>query len=93
MRPKEPLTLLRKRIENTLKIIGIRGENRKYSPHITLARLKNCPIRHLQQFLVTNSFLESPEFYVNGFSLYSSRLTTKGAIHSLLERYDFMVSH
>ena len=89
VKPKEPLILFRNRIENTLKTIGIPGENRKYSPHITLARLKNCPIQHLQQFLVANSFLESPEFSVNGFSLYSSTLTPKGAIHTLLQRYDF----
>ncbi|WP_457576147.1 RNA 2',3'-cyclic phosphodiesterase [Desulfomarina sp.] len=89
VKPKEPLTLLRNRMERTLKKIGVPEENRKYSPHITLARLKNCPIQRLQQFLAANSFLESPEFSVNGFSLYSSRLTPKGAIHTLLQRYDF----
>jgi len=93
VKPKEPVAILRNQIESTLKKIGIPGEKRKFSPHITLARLKNCPIHRLQQFLVANSFLESPEFCVNGFSLYSSRLTTKGAIHTLLQRYEFPVTH
>lgn len=87
------LTVLRNRIETALENIGIPRENRKYSPHITLARLKNTPIQRLSRFLTENSFLESPDFTVNGFALYSSRLTPKGAIHTLLQQYRFPITN
>jgi 2'-5' RNA ligase len=89
VKPKEQLTVLRNRIETTLERIGIPRENRKFSPHITLARLKNTPIKRVSQFLTDNSFLASPDFTVNSFALYSSRLTAKGPLHIQLRQYRF----
>jgi 2'-5' RNA ligase len=52
-----------------------------------LARLKNCPIHQLQQFLAGNAFLQSSEFPVENFHLYSSQLTSKGALHTIESSY------
>ncbi len=78
---------LRREIDQKLALQGIAKEKRKYRPHITLARLKNCPIKRLQHFLAGNSFLQTPNFTINSFSLYSSQLTPKGAIHTSLRTY------
>ncbi len=85
--PQEELCLLRNKIEKTLFTRSIPKEKRKYSPHITLARLQNSPINRLHQFLAGNSLLQSPEFPVDRFGLYSSQLTPKGAIHTVLRTY------
>ncbi len=87
MENKDNLFDLRKQIEKTLFAAGIAKEKKKFSPHITLARLNNSPIKLLHNFLAGNALLESPWFEVNCFTLYSSQLTPKGAIHTVEERY------
>ncbi len=83
----ERTTALRNSIERSLAAIDIPRDKKKFTPHLTLARLKNCPIRHLQQFLAGNAFFQSSEFPVEGFHLYRSQLTPKGALHSLDSSY------
>jgi 2'-5' RNA ligase len=78
---------LRNSIERTLAAIDIPRERKKYIPHLTLARLRNCPIQHLQQFLAGNAFLQTPEFSVESFHLFSSKLTKKGALHTIISSY------
>ena len=80
-------TALRNSIERTLARINIPRDKKKYTPHLTLARLKNCPIHQLQQFLAGNAFMQSSEFSVEHFHLYSSQLTSKGALHTIESSY------
>ena len=85
--PVDRTIALRNSIERTLAAIGIPRDKRKFVPHLTLARLKNCPISFLQQVLAGNAFLQTPEFQVEHFHLYSSWLTKKGALHTLQSSY------
>lgn len=85
--PVKNTITLRNSIDRELAAINIPREKKKYTPHLTLARLKNCPIPHLQQFLAGNTFLQTPDFPVETFNLYSSRLTQKGALHTLEGSY------
>ncbi len=85
--PLDELIALRQVIEKKLAEIAIPREKQKYSPHLTLARLNNAPLRHLQQFLAGNALLQSPEFTVAAFTLYSSHLSSKGAMHTAIETY------
>jgi RNA 2',3'-cyclic 3'-phosphodiesterase len=78
---------LRNAIERTLAAIDIPREKKRYIPHLTLARLRNCPVRRLQEFLAGNAFFQSSEFPVEAFHLYSSKLTKKGALHTLESSY------
>ncbi len=80
--PGERIIPLRNSIERTLAVINIPRDKKKFTPHMTLARLKDCPIPRLQEFLAGNAFFHSPEFPVENFHLYSSKLTQKGALHS-----------
>jgi 2'-5' RNA ligase len=80
--PVERTIPLRNAIERSLAVINIPRDKKKFTPHLTLARLKNCPIHHLQEFLAGNAFFESSEFSVENFHLYSSKLTQKGALHT-----------
>ncbi len=88
MEKSEPLLALRKKIDGALAGCGITPEKRKFSPHITLARLKKTPINRVTQFLAGNALFSLPEFPVTRFYLYSSVLTPKGAVHTVEAEYE-----
>lgn len=75
------LITLQQQIETALAQIGISAEERGFSPHITLARLKEHASAAVAQFETKYCDLAYPPFQVNEFILYSSALTPKGAIH------------
>lgn len=83
----EKLTILRNRVEAAVLKIGLPPEQRKFSPHITLARLRDTPLKKITNFLSGNSLYESEPFQVSEFHLYSSLLTPKGAIHQIEDSY------
>lgn len=83
----ESLQLLRKKIDAALIKIRVGPENRKFSPHITLARLKNTPQHKIGNFLAGNNMFSQEPFQVKDFRLYSSVLTPKGAIHKVERIY------
>lgn len=83
----EELVQLRNRVESMLVRTGLEPEGRKYSPHITLARLKNTPGSKVASFLSYNSFFRTDAFQVTSFMLYSSVLNSKGAKHYIEEVY------
>ncbi|HEX2912294.1 MAG TPA: RNA 2',3'-cyclic phosphodiesterase [Chloroflexia bacterium] len=86
----ETLVKLRNRVENALVQTGVEPEGRKFSPHITLARLKDTPINRVGDFLTENALFQAGPFPVNEFYLYSSVLTSKGAHHTVEETYSLL---
>ncbi len=89
LRKSEELLDLQRRMESRLvHKAGITPEERRYHPHITLARLKKPGAgQSVRNFLSLHAGLASPEFRVEAFHLYSSRLSPKGAIHTLEASY------
>lgn len=87
IKKSEQLAQLRNRVESALVRAGLEQEGRKYSPHITLARLNNTPASKIGAFLVHNGLFMTEEFSVNEFLLYSSVLNSKGAKHFREEGY------
>ena len=87
LQPTEPLIKLKRKIDTCLIQCGLAPDNRKFSPHVTLARLNNPPMQRVTNFLAGNAFLKFEEFQVNHFRLYSSKLTSKGATHTLEADY------
>jgi 2'-5' RNA ligase len=83
----EPLQLLRKKIDSALIRAGVAPEGRKFSPHITLARLKNSPVQKIANFLSGNGLFSQEPFQVEDFKLYSSVLSPKGAYHKVERIY------
>ena len=81
MEKSELLWQLRKKVDRELVQLGIPPEKRNFSPHITIARLKETPLARLTNFLSGNALFALPEFQVDCFYLYSSVLTPKGPIH------------
>lgn len=87
IRKNSDLFQLRNRVESALVKAGIEPEGRRYSPHITLARLKNTPSSKVASFLSHNSLFITEEFQVSQFFLYSSVLNSKGAKHYIEAGY------
>lgn len=85
--PTDEIIRLQKRVGKELLACGVALEKRKFSPHITLARLHNSPLQRVSEFLSGNSFLKSPPFTVDSFHLFSSQLGRNGALHTLEESY------
>jgi RNA 2',3'-cyclic 3'-phosphodiesterase len=82
MQPCDPLIRLQQEVELALIDTAIAPEERRFSPHITLARLKDTPPSAVERFETKHGELTSPTFQVNEFILYSSVLTRHGAIHT-----------
>lgn len=87
IKKNEKLIKLRNRIETALVQAGLEPEGRKYSPHITLARLKNTPSIKVGDFLTHHGMFTTLEFQISEFFLYSSVLNSKGAKHYIEADY------
>ncbi len=75
------LALLRDQVEQALVKVGLEPEGRAFSPHITLARLREPQVPLVSRFLERNGHFSGGPFPVTEFHLYSSTLTRQGAIH------------
>src|SRR5262249_10146628 len=85
----EPLARLKQKIDAVLMKIGIGPEDeRKFSPHITLARIGGqAHHARIGSFLTNNSLFSSDPFRVEAFHLYSSVLSGEGSIYAIEETY------
>lgn len=72
---------LHERVTAALARAGVQPERRKYTPHVTLARLKGSPRARVEAYIADHSLLRLPPFTVDSFALYSSFLGHAGAIY------------
>ncbi len=72
---------LHEKIESALNRLGYAPEERRYTPHVTLARLKGSQNGRVVDFLTDHALYSSGPFPVDGFVLYSSKLTSDGSIY------------
>ena len=75
------LKQLHDKVESALVRAGLDHEKRKFAPHITLARLKDTPVEKVAAFLAGYGPMSLETFQVEEFCLYSSFLSSNGAIH------------
>ena len=74
--------------ERILQRIGLPPEGRKYTPHVTLARLRNTPHRDVAAYLaVRGGGLFAAAFHVTRFVLFSSKASTGGGPYVIEESY------
>jgi 2'-5' RNA ligase len=87
VRPSEPLLHLQKKVETALQRIGLPAEERKFSPHVTLARMKGSPREKVVQFLTHHALFASGPFDVRHFVLFSSHLGSGGSVYHAERTY------
>jgi 2'-5' RNA ligase len=78
----EPLIELQQRVESALVTAGIVPEERRFSPHITIARLKETPAAAVEAYEERHAAFRAGPVPVGEFHLYSSALSRAGAIHT-----------
>lgn len=82
-----PLTDLQAAHERIFQRIGLPPEGRKYTPHVTVARLRNGSARDIAEYLgLRGGFFAGP-FAVDRFVLLSSRNATGGGPYVVEEAY------
>ena len=72
---------LRDKIEQALIRVGLPPEQRKFAPHVTLARLRDAPLDKLRDFLTAHARFRADPLAVEGFSLIASFQTKAGSIY------------
>lgn len=85
--PNDALTHLQRKIESALQRVGLEPDGRKFSPHVTLARLKGTQNGHVMDFLTDHALYSSGAFPVDSFLLYSSQLSSNGSIYRAEKAY------
>ena len=75
------LVALRDRIEKALIRIGLEPDQRKFAPHVTLARLREPVLDNLSEFLAANAQFRAAPLPVEQFSLIASFPTKAGSIY------------
>jgi RNA 2',3'-cyclic 3'-phosphodiesterase len=83
----EPLHHLNRKIESALQRIGLPPDSRKFSPHVTLARLKGTPKGAVIDFLADHALFAAAPFAVSCFALFSSKLTPDGSLYRIEREY------
>jgi RNA 2',3'-cyclic 3'-phosphodiesterase len=77
----EPLMQLHGKVESALQRMGLPPETRRFTPHVSLARLRQPLGPKVQAFLAANALFRADPFDVTEFSLVASYLTKSGAIY------------
>src|SRR5262245_36932242 len=64
--------------ERLMQRVGLEAEGRKFTPHVTLARLRDSSSRQVADYLATRPFLEPLPFRISRFVLFSSPASVGG---------------
>jgi 2'-5' RNA ligase len=87
LEPEPLLNSLASLVREAVLACNIPQEERPFSPHITLARLKFPAPREVGAFLDLPQKKELPPVRVREFTLFRSLLTSQGAVHTALRTF------
>lgn len=76
--------------ERLMQRVGLAPEGRKYTPHVTLARLRETSSRQVADYLSARGSFRSMPFRVERFVLFSSRASTGGGPYVVEEAFPLM---
>ncbi len=76
--PSPAIMELQAEVERLMQRVGLEPEGRKFTPHVTLARLRDASSRDVAEYLSSRGAFRSPAFNVSRFVLMSSRASVGG---------------
>ena len=85
LEPRDRIIELQKKIDNEL--LKLFPKEKKFEPHITLARIKYIKDKGKFKELVKNIKVEKIEFKVDNFKLMKSTLTKQGPIYEVIVEF------
>jgi 2'-5' RNA ligase len=77
-----PLEALRNKVETALQRAGCEPERRRFTPHITLARLRDAAEGKLAGFVQSHNLFRAGPMPVQHFVLFSSRLGKEASVYT-----------
>lgn len=83
----EPLARLAGRVDAAVVRAGQKPEPRRFTPHVSLARLKGCDPAQIQAFIAGAPMVRAEAVPVGDFVLFRSVLGRGGPEYDVLERY------
>ena len=86
-RKNELLEHLARKVDTAIRRVGQPQDAHKFTPHVTLARLRNPELDKVREWLTDHALSTSAEFTVDAFCLYSSKLTSDGSIYRVEQEY------
>jgi 2'-5' RNA ligase len=92
VKPTSALVELQADHERRLRRIGLEPESRKFTPHITLARLRSASTLAVADYLSTRGYLPTLQFEATRFVLFSARESTGGGPYLVEAAYDLQGS-
>jgi 2'-5' RNA ligase len=87
VRKNEALDHLQRKVDSAIRKIGQPQDVHKFTPHVTLARLRHPEPGKAVEWLTHHALYTSAEFTVGAFQLYSSKLTSDGSIYRVEQDY------
>jgi 2'-5' RNA ligase len=76
--PAQALLDVQAEHERLMQRIGLEPEGRKYTPHVTLARLRDSSNNQVAEYLAARGLFRTSPFRVSRFVLFSSRASVGG---------------
>ena len=83
----DPLQHLRDKVDRAGVAVGLAPDDRKFKPHVTLARLRDARRDRVRRWLEDNARLHAGPFQADRFVLYQSHLNRAGATYEALAEY------
>jgi len=87
--PAQALLDVQSEHERLMQRIGLEPEGRKYTPHVTLARLRDSSNLDVAEFLSARGYFRTAAFPVSRFVLFSSRASVGGGPYVVEASYPF----
>src|SRR6266481_1117459 len=85
--PSRPLIELQAELERLMQRIGLDPEGRKFTPHVTLARLRDASNQDVADYLSVRGYFPTRVFTASRFVLFSSRASTGGGPYVVEDTY------
>lgn len=76
--PSQTMMELQAEHERLMRRVGLEPEGRKFTPHVTLARLRDASSMEVADYLSARPMFRSLPFKISRFVLFSSRASTGG---------------
>ena len=91
--PKNRLAVLQENIAKQMEEIGFPKEKRNFTPHLTLARIrqdrggKRAKLERLKREVESSPEIEMESFKIDAVQLIESQLTPRGSVYTVLKEF------
>jgi RNA 2',3'-cyclic 3'-phosphodiesterase len=83
----QQLDHLQSKIDNALQRAGLEPERRRFTPHVTLARLDNATPAKIAGFVQAHNLFRADPMPVDHFTLFSSQLGKEASVYTAEVEY------